>query len=267
MALPNAPSVSKATLWRRLLPVLVLVSGFVAFFALGLERYLSLDVLRQHRETLLRWVEFYGILAALTYIGIYTIAVAFSLPGASLLSITSGFLFGTVWGAAVVVLSATMGATLLFLITKTAFGDTLRARAGGWLRALEAGFQDNALSYLIVLRLVPIFPFFIVNLVPALLGVRLSTFVVGTFVGIIPGAVVFTSIGAGLGSIFDAGGTLSLTGVLTPQVITALVGLAVLALIPVVYKKLLARRAASPSAPQASQTLVGQEKSDGHGLR
>lgn len=252
MTTQNSVPAPQTPLWRRLLPMLILVAGFVAFFALGLERYLSIEALRQHRETLRAWVESYGILAALAYIGLYTTAVAFSLPGASILSVTSGFLFGTIWGSVVVVISATLGATALFIIAKTAFGDALRARAGAWLHSLEAGFRANALSYLIVLRLVPIFPFFVVNLVPALLGVPLPTYVLGTFVGIIPGSIVFTSIGAGLGSIFDAGGTLSLRGVLTPQVLTALVGLAVLAMIPVVYKKMTARRGgASTSTPLA----------------
>src|SRR5262249_45185303 len=145
-------------------------------------------------------------------------------------------------GTVVVVISATLGGTVLFVIAKTTLGDALRARAGTWLHTLEAGFRKHALSYLIVLRLVPIFPFFIVNLVPAFLGVPLTTFVLGTFVGIIPGGFVYTSVGAGLGSIFDAGGTFSVKGVLTPQIITALVGLAVLALVPVAYKQIMARR-------------------------
>jgi uncharacterized membrane protein YdjX (TVP38/TMEM64 family) len=106
------------------------------------------------------------------------------------------------------------------------------------------------LSYLLVLRLVPIFPFFIINLVPAFLGVPLSTFILGTFLGIIPGTFVYATVGAGLGSVFDAGGTFSLRGVLTPQIVTALVGLAVLALIPVVYKKLTAQRGARPGASE-----------------
>jgi uncharacterized membrane protein YdjX (TVP38/TMEM64 family) len=167
---------------------------------------------------------------------IYTTAVAFSLPGATVLSITGGFLFGTVWGTVCIVISATLGATVLFLIAKTAFGDALRTRAGPWLQNMEAGFRDNALSYLLVLRLVPLFPFFMVNLVPALLGVPLPTYVLGTFVGIIPGALVYATVGAGLGSIFDAGGEFSATGILAPKVLLSLIGLAVLAMLPVVYK-------------------------------
>jgi uncharacterized membrane protein YdjX (TVP38/TMEM64 family) len=227
--------------YGRLVPVLVLVTGLVVFFALGFERYLSFDTLREHRSTLRAWVETSGVRAALLFMVIYTTAVAFSLPGATVLSIAGGFLFGTVWGTVCIVISATLGATVLFLIAKTAFGDALRAKAGPWLQNMETGFRDNALSYLLVLRLVPLFPFFIVNLVPALLGVPLSTYVLATFVGIIPGALVYATVGAGLGSIFDAGGEFSATGILTPQVLLSLIGLAVLAMLPVVYKKLKTR--------------------------
>ena len=240
---------AKPFAWRRLIPVLVVVAGLVTFFILGLDRYLSIETLRQYHSTLRAWVQTSGVLAALVFMAVYIITVALSLPGATVLSIASGFLFGAVWGTVIVVVSATLGGTALFVIAKTAFGDALRARAGAWLHTLEAGFREHALSYLIVLRLVPILPFFVINLVPAFLGVPLSTFVLGTFVGIIPGSFVYTSVGAGLGSIFAAGGTFSIKGVLTPQIVTALVGLAMLALVPVVYKKIRARRGESAKAP------------------
>src|SRR5215510_13819016 len=208
------PSVAKPFTWRHLIPILVFVAVLVAFFALGLERYLSIDALRQHRSVLRAWVETSGLLAAL------------------------------------VIISATLGATILFSIAKTTLGDVLRAKASAWLPRLEAGFREHALSYLLVLRLVPIFPFFIINLVPAFLGVPLSTFILGTFLGIMPGTFVYATVGAGLGSVFDAGGTFSLRGVLTPQIVTALVGLAVLAMIPVVYKNLTAQRGATPGASE-----------------
>jgi uncharacterized membrane protein YdjX (TVP38/TMEM64 family) len=141
-----------------------------------------------------------------------------------------------------VLIGATLGATAVFLIAKTALGEPLKAKAGPWLDKMAAGFQENALSYLLVLRLVPLFPFFIVNLVPAFLGVRLGTYVLGTALGIIPGILVFTFTGAGIGSVLDAGETFSVSAVLTPQIITALVGLALLALLPVVYKAWQKRR-------------------------
>ena len=227
--------------YKRLIPVAVLVVGLVLFFALDLGRFLSFEALRQNRATLLGWVETYGIIAALIYMLIYAVAIAFSLPGGAVLTITGGFLFGSLWGTLCVVIAATTGATALFLIAKTSFGDALRAKAGPALQKMQEGFQEGALSYLLVLRLVPIFPFFLVNLVPAFLGVTLRVYVLGTFIGIIPGTFVFATVGAGLGSVFDQGGSFSAAGILTPQIITALVGLAVLALIPVVYKKIKGR--------------------------
>jgi uncharacterized membrane protein YdjX (TVP38/TMEM64 family) len=244
MAQADTPaSPSKPFSFGRLVPLLVLVAGLVMFFVLDLQRYISFEVLRENREVLLTWVQQKGLLAGLIYIVIYAVAVAFSLPGGAVMSIAGGFLFGTVWGAIYILIGATLGATALFIIAKTALGDVLRAKAGPWLQKMEAGFQENALSYLLVLRLVPLFPFFVVNLVPAFLGVPLVTYVLGTFFGIIPGVVVFASVGAGLGSIFDAGEAFSASDILTPQILTALMGLAVLALIPVVYKKIKARSA------------------------
>jgi uncharacterized membrane protein YdjX (TVP38/TMEM64 family) len=228
----------------RLVPFLVLIAGLVVFFALGLQRYISFEVLRENREALLAWVQQKSLLAAISYIMIYAVAVAFSLPGGAVMSITGGFLFGTLWGALYIVIGATLGATALFIIAKTALGDPLRTRAGPWLQKMEAGFRENAMSYLLVLRLVPLFPFFVVNLVPAFLGVSLPTYVIGTFFGIIPGVFVYASVGAGLGSIFDSGETFSASGILTPQILIALIGLAVLALIPVVYKKTMKARTA-----------------------
>ena len=227
--------------YKRLIPVGVLILGLAAFFVFDLGRFLSFDALRENRAALLDWVDTYGVIAALVYMFIYAVAIAFSLPGGAVLTITGGFLFGSIWGTVCVVIAATAGATALFLIAKTSFGDALRAKAGPALQRMQDGFQEGALSYLLVLRLVPLFPFFLVNLVPAFLGVSLRVYVLGTFIGIIPGTFVFATVGAGLGSVFDQGGEFSAAGILTPQIITALIGLAVLALIPVVYKKIKAR--------------------------
>ncbi len=235
---PKAPGFS----FRRLLPLLVLVAGLLAFFAFDLDRYVSFDVLRQHRNELLAFVAQHGFWAGLAFMAIYTTAVALSLPGGTVLSLIGGFLFGAVAGTCLVVVSATLGATTLFVIAKSALGDPLRAKAGPWLERLAEGFQKNELSYLLFLRLVPLFPFFVVNLVPAFLGVRLRDYVIATFVGIIPGTFVYNQVGAGLGSILDAGEDFTVSGVLTYDVKLALFGLAVLALVPVVYKQLKARR-------------------------
>lgn len=228
--------------WRRTLPLLALGIGFAIFFALGLDDYLSLDTLRRNRAWLMRQVDESAALAGLAYVAAYILVVAFSLPGGAFMTIAGGFLFGQWLGTAYVVVAATAGATVLFLAARTALGGLLRARAGPFLKKMEAGFRENALSYLFVLRLVPVFPFFIVNLVPAFLGVRLRDFVIATFFGIIPATFVYVRLGVGLGSIFDAGGEFSAKAVFTPEMVTALLGLAVLALLPVAYKKFKAGR-------------------------
>ena len=229
---------------RRLLPLAALALAVAAVFAFDLDRYLTFDSLRENRAALTGFVAANGVLASVVYVLIYAAAVALSLPGGAVLTIAGGFLFGTLLGGALVVLAATVGATLLFRIAKTALGDPLRARAGPFLKKMEAGFQENAVSYLLFLRLIPLFPFFIVNLVPAFLGVTLRTYVLATFVGIIPGSLVYASVGAGLGSVFDRSEAFSPSSVLTPQIAVALVGLAVLALLPVLHRMLKARRAA-----------------------
>ena len=130
----------------------------------------------------------------------------------------------------------------MFLVAKTVLGEALTTKAGPAMKKMEAGFQENALSYLLVLRLIPLFPFFVVNIVPAFLGVRLGTYAIGTFIGIIPGAFVYATVGAGLGSIFDRQENFSLQGILTSEIVAALIGLAVLAFLPVTYKKIRAHR-------------------------
>ena len=237
------PAETKASGLRlsRLLPLGVLAAGIAAFFALGFDQYVSFEALREHRDVLANFVATNPLVAPLAFIVIYAVVVAFSLPGGAIMTIAGGFLFGTALGTAWVVLSATLGATILFVIAKTSLGNPLRAKAGPWLKKMENGFQENGLSYLLVLRLIPLFPFFVVNLVPAFLGVHLRTYVIGTLVGIVPGSFVYATVGAGLGSIFDQNEAFTATGILTPEIVTALLGLSVLSLLPVAYKKIKAR--------------------------
>jgi len=230
--------------WPRLIPLVVLVAGLLAFFSLGLHRYASLDTLRDHRQWLLDEVDRLGILAPAIFLFGYALATALSVPGGLVLTIAGGFLFGLFQGTLVVVIGASIGATIVFLAAKTALGDVLRARAGTAMQRMEAGFRDNAMSYLLVLRLVPLFPFFLVNLVPAFLGVPLRTYVVATVVGIIPGTFVYVSVGNGLGEVFAAGGTADLGIIFRPAVLLPLLGLALLSLLPVIYKRVSARRRA-----------------------
>ena len=236
--------------WRRLWPLLLLLAGLGLFFALGLDRYLSFQALSDHRDWLMAQVRDVPVLAAFAYMGAYAAVAAFSIPGGAVLTILGGFLFGTWLGTTYAVAGATLGSVAVFLAARTALGDAMRARAGGAVQRMRQGFQENALSYLLFLRLIPVFPFWLVNLVPALVGVRLGTYVVGTFAGIIPGTLVYASVGNGLDALVTAGGTPSLGIIFNPEILGPIVGLGLLSLLPVGYKKWKARRAGAPQPPK-----------------
>ena len=233
----------RSPLWKRLLPLAFLVVVLIAFFASGLNEYATFDTLKDNREALLAFVRDYFVIAILIYVVGYAFLTAASVPVASLVTIAGGFLFGSYLGTFMTVLAATIGATVLFLLARTAFGEPLRERVGPYIRRMEEGFQEDQASYMLFLRLVPVFPFWVVNLAPAFLGVSTRVFMVTTFVGIIPGTAVFTIVGAGLGSVFDRGESFSVDSVLTPEILAALAGLGILALVPIVVKKLRKRRA------------------------
>lgn len=245
------PAIDQSSLARRILPlVAIVVLAGAAYIAGG--GGVSLESLVRHRAAIDDFVASHRMLAIFVYVGIYITVVAVSLPGAALLTLTGGFLFGIAVGASAAVISATVGATLIFLVARTALGEPLLRRAGPRATQLARGFREDAFSYLLFLRLVPAFPFFLVNLVPAFAGVRLGLFVVATAIGIIPGAIVFALAGAGLDSMIAAQKNsydqcIAATGadcrlvfepadVLTPQLIAALVALGLLALMPVAVK-------------------------------
>ena len=230
---------------KRLWIGLAIIAIILAVRFTGVADLLSLDTLARYRGTLTGWVGANPLLSALAYVALYTAVAAFAVPGAVVLTLAGGFLFGAVLGTALTVLGATLGATLLFLLAVRIFGADALRRLGPRAEALARGIQANAWSYLLVLRLVPLFPFFLVNLVPAFAGVRLPVFFVTTLVGIIPGTAVFALSGAGLGRVLDAGGTPSVSGILTPEIIAALCGLAALALLAIPLRK---RFAAQDSA-------------------
>jgi uncharacterized membrane protein YdjX (TVP38/TMEM64 family) len=232
------------SVWR-VVPVTLMLIGAIAFFALDLDRYLSFEEFSHRRDALLRWRDGHQALAVLIFMSLYILAVAFSVPGAIWLTIIGGFLFGVVAGTAYAVVAATLGACAVFLAARYLVGDVLRAKAGPAIRKMEAGFREHALSYLLVLRLIPIVPFWLVNLVPALVGVPLRTFFVGTALGIIPGSLVYTSVGNGLGMVIDQGGTPDLGIIFEPEILTPILGLALLALSPVLYRRLKQRRSAT----------------------
>jgi uncharacterized membrane protein YdjX (TVP38/TMEM64 family) len=224
-----------------LLAALGIAAGLIFWF--DLDRYLTFMALKDNRFVLVNFVEQRMVLAVLTYLAVYALATAVSLPGGAILSIAGGFLFGSWLGTLWIVIAATIGATAIFLIARTALGGPLRQRAGPALRRMEAGLAQNAFSYLLTLRLIPLFPFFLVNLVPAFLGVTLRTYVVATLIGVIPGAFVFASAGVGLGSVFASSQSFTAKSVVTPEILVALTGLGLLSLLPVAYKWVRARRA------------------------
>lgn len=251
---PDTPAgkgeAASSPLYIRLLLVAALIAGFAAFFAFDLDRYVSFESLRSNRQMLLDFIDRNGVWAAFLFGALYAVVVAFSLPGGAFMTIAGGFLFGLVGGGLIVVVGATIGATALFLIARTAVGGFLETKAGPFVRKMEDGFRENALFYLLFLRLIPIFPFWLVNLVPAFIGVSTLTYVVATFFGIIPGTFVYAWVGSGLGDLFDAGLSTDalLMTIFQPKFLAPLVGLAALAVVPVIVKKVQARRKQLPSA-------------------
>lgn len=222
---------------KRLLPLLILAAIIAAALAFRIDQYLTIDALRDNRATLIAFVEANRPLAGLIFILAYAAVVALSLPGASIMTLAGGFLFGVGLGASLTVIGATLGAVLLFLVARTAFGNVINQRAGPFLTRMADGFKENAFNYLLFLRLVPAFPFWAVNLAPAVFGMKLIPFAIATAIGIIPGTTVYSAFGASLGDVFDAGGEVNLKSVFSPTLIGALVGLGVLALLPVVLKR------------------------------
>lgn len=244
----QAAGASPRSIWRYL-PLAVLVVGTIAVFATGAHRYLSLGKLIEYRDWLQESVETNRLRSILVLAIVYVTAVALSVPGAVFLTILSGFLFGWLVGGTLAVLSASLGAVIFFLIARTSLGDVLVRLAGPRLKGLADGFRQDAFSYLLFLRFLPIVPFWLTNLACALFGVPLRTFAIATLVGIVPATFTFATAGAGLDSVIDAqreaqrsclaaGGTecgldLSLSTLLTPQIIIAFAALGVLSLIPV----------------------------------
>ena len=232
----------KASFFKKYLPISILLMGLLSFFALGGEEYLSLSALQAHRAFLVQWTEVHYFLAVLVFMLTYILAVSFSLPGASILTITGGFLFGVYWGTFYVVLSATAGAVVLFLAARSAFGDILKRKAGGLIKNMERGFQKNAWSYLMTVRLIPIFPFWVVNIAAAMLNIRFSIYVVATFLGIIPGTAVYALVGDGIGGALEMEPSSTVQILYEPKVLFALGGLALLSLLPIAYNYLKGRR-------------------------
>ncbi len=217
--------------WRRLWPLALMAAVLALAYSFGLHRVLSFEALAAHRAALLALVAERPLLAAAGYLAAYVAVVAFSLPGGAVMTLAGGFLFGTVAGTALAVVGATAGACLLFLAARHALAETLAARGGALLALVREGLARDGFWYLLSLRLLPVVPFWLVNLAPALAGMPFRGYALATLVGIVPGTAVFAGIGAGLGGVFDAGGRPDLGVILSPGILLPLVGLAALSLL------------------------------------
>jgi uncharacterized membrane protein YdjX (TVP38/TMEM64 family) len=222
---------------RRWLPLAILLAGLVTFFALGLNRQLSFETLSRNEAEIREWVAAHRVGAAVAYSVALAVVMAFALPAAALMTAVSGFLFGIWLGAALTVAGATMGGIALFTAARSAFQDVFRLRAGAALPRLEEGFRRDSFSYVLFLRFIPLFPSWLVTIVAALLGMKPGRFVLATLLGSIPGSVVFASIGADFGRLFKNGQTPDLGAIFQAQTLLPLLGLAILSLLPVLYRR------------------------------
>jgi uncharacterized membrane protein YdjX (TVP38/TMEM64 family) len=233
----TGPNDTRSGIARRLPLIVILVVAAIG--AIALRDVISFEALAQNRDALIAFRDANYLATVLVFIALYVVVVAFSLPGATIATLTGGFLFGTFPGALFNVTAATLGATIIFLAARWGLGERLAARmdaSEGRVKRIKDGIDRNQWEMLFLIRLVPAVPFFVANLIPALVGVPLSRFVITTFLGIIPGAVVYTSVGAGLGEVFARGETPDLGIIFEPQILLPILGLAALAALPIVIK-------------------------------
>ena len=227
----------KRSLWRHLPLATILLVAVIG--SLTLRDHLTFDTLQANRDALLAFRDANFVSMAAIFIAVYVVIVAFSLPGAAVASVTGGFLFGLALGTTFNVAAASVGACAIFLAARWGLGAVLAARieaSEGKLKRLKSALHDNEISVLFLIRLVPAVPFFVANLVPALVGVRFINFAMTTVLGIIPGAIVYTWIGVGVGEVFDRGERPDLSLLREPQVIGPIIGLCVLAALPMLIK-------------------------------
>lgn len=224
--------------WGRFAGIFFILFTLSLFFIFDLGQYLSFQALKTHHTTLIRWTNHHYFVSVLTFMVIYSIAVAISIPGATLFTLTGGFLFGLILGTIYVVVSATIGATLVFLAVRYALASWVAERTGKWIKKMRHGFAEDALSYLLILRLIPLFPFWVVNIIPALLNVPTRTYIMGTFFGIIPGTFVYVYLGTGLSHLFDQDKTPNYKIIFEPEILLPLIALAILSFLPTAYKRI-----------------------------
>jgi uncharacterized membrane protein YdjX (TVP38/TMEM64 family) len=236
----------------RYAPMAIIVAGLASAYALGLHRYLTLEWLGDSRDALRARVATDLPGSILLFLLIQVTAVAFAAPFGAIFAVFAGFLFGWKLGMAVVWSGAVVGATILFLAARSAFGGVLKARAGGFAGRFAEGFEADAFSYLLVLRIAPFIPFFVVNILPAFFNVRLRTFLVATMIGILPGAFAYSRLGEGIDSMLAvaraAGREVTLADVVTREISLAFAALALVTLFAAVVRRRWMSRAAALQA-------------------
>lgn len=225
---------------KKIILVAALVAAASIFYVFDLGQYLTLESLKANRQALLEYYEANALTMALGYIGVYIVVVALSLPGATIMTLCGGAIFGAVKATLFINIGATVGATLAFLAARFILRDWVEEKFGGKLQKFNEGFSKNALNYILFLRLVPVFPFFLINLASGLTQIPLRTYVLGTMIGIIPGSFVFANAASNLAAID------SLSGIASPGVLGAFALLGLFSLIPTLYKKY-KEKAKSPS--------------------
>ncbi|MEL6665286.1 MAG: TVP38/TMEM64 family protein [Pseudomonadota bacterium] len=229
----------ESPIWIKLWPVYVIAAGLALAVSQGWHQYLTLDSLSENAVWLDELVRNNLVLVLAGYILVYAAATTFIIPG-GVLTIAGGFLFGLYIGTPATIIAATLGASILFFAAKTSIGSVLRQIAGPFLERMESGFNENALSYMFALRLIPLFPFAVVNIAPGLLGAKYRDYLITTFFGIIPGTLAYTWIGAAIKGTLLEGGEVDI-GSLASNFLPAFVALGVVSLIPVAYKKITGR--------------------------
>ena len=220
----------------KILIAVLFAAAIGAFFYFDLKQYLSLDALKSNRDSLLAFTDLHYATAVALFIGVYVVQTAFSLPGGAIMTLAGGFLFGSILGTIFVNIGATTGAMLAFLVARYLLRDWVERKFGNRLGPIQEGFANNAFSYLMTLRLIPLFPFFLVNLVSGLTRVNVGTYAAATSLGIIPGSFVYAYAGRQLGTIN------SLAEIASPRVLLAFTLLGLLALVPIVYRKFTSKR-------------------------
>ena len=243
------PPASALGVIKRFGPAALLVGGLAAVIAGGGLNHLSLHELRDSRASLHAFVRAHGLEAAVAYVAVYVGVVSLSLPGALIMTLTGGFLFGPWAGALLADIACSSGAMVVYAVCRLTVGDCLDRRLSPKIKAFEDGFRQDAFLYLLTLRLIPVMPFWLINLAAGLIGAPARAFIVATVLGILPAALIYAGLGSGLDGMFDRGEPLGPQLFLTPRIALPMIGLALLSTLPIAHHWWRARRNSAASAP------------------